>query len=79
MVQNFLIQEIPTAGAPPDRARLLQQQIEHPRDGHLEIPTDPGWGVDLDEEFIRSVLWDPSTPRKPPWLPLRPDGGLVHT
>ncbi|MBT4504380.1 MAG: galactonate dehydratase [Gemmatimonadetes bacterium] len=79
VVQNFLIQEIPTAGAPPDRSRLLQQQIEHPRDGHLEIPAGPGWGVDLDEEFIRSVLWDPSTPREPPWLPLRPDGGLVHT
>ena len=79
VVPNFLIQEIPTAGAPPDRHRLLHQQIEHPCDGHLEIPSGPGWGVDLDEEFIRSVPWNPSTPRQPPWLPLRPDGGLVHT
>lgn len=79
VVPNFLIQEIPTAGAPPLRHRLLQQQIEQPRDGHLEIPTGPGWGVDLDEEFVRAHPWDPDKPRSAPWLPLRPDGGLAHT
>jgi galactonate dehydratase len=79
VVQNFLIQEIPTSGAPPGRSRVLQQQIERPREGYLEIPSGPGWGVDLDEEFIRSVPWDPATPRKSPWIPLSPDGGLVHT
>jgi galactonate dehydratase len=76
---NFLIQEIPTAGAPPDRHRLVRQAIEQPRDGHLEIPTGPGWGVDLDEEFVRAHPWDPDKSRQAPWLPLRPDGGLAHT
>ena len=78
VVQNFLIQELPTAGAHPDRGRILVQQIEKPRDGFLEIPTGPGWGVDLDEDYLRSIPWQPGAPRRP-WVPLRPDGGLVHT
>ena len=78
VVQNFLIQEIPTAAAPPDRVRLLTEEIERPEDGYLEIPTGPGWGVALDEEFIGAHLWDPSAPRQP-WIPLGPDGGLIHT
>ncbi len=79
VVQNFLIQEIPTAGSHPDRGRILKQQIEKPRDGFLDIPTGPGWGVDLDEEYIRSIQWQPGAPPRQPWIPLRPDGGLVHT
>ncbi len=79
VLPNFLIQEIPTAAAPPDRHRLLCQAIERPCAGHLDIPAGPGWGVDLDEEFIRAHPWDPDQPRPRPWLPLRPDGGLAHT
>jgi len=79
VVPNFLIQEIPTAGAPPGRARLVQQEIEHPVEGHLEVPDGPGWGVDLDEEFIAAHAWDPTQVREHPRLPLRPDGGLAHT
>lgn len=78
VIQNFLIQEIPTAGASPERSQLLLQQIEIPRDGYLDIPTGPGWGVDLNIEFIRSHPWDPSMQRKP-WIPRTPDGGLIHT
>lgn len=78
VVQNFLIQELPTAGAPPGRAELLLQQIEQPKDGFLDIPDGPGWGVDLNEAYIRSHPWDPSTPRKP-WIPTDKDGGLIHT
>jgi galactonate dehydratase len=78
VIQNFLIQEIPTAGAPPERAQLLREQIEKPREGYLEIPSGPGWGVNLDEDFIRRRAWNPATPRQP-WIPLGPDGGLVHT
>lgn len=79
VVQNFLIQEIPTAGAHPDRGRILKQQIEKPREGFLEIPSGPGWGVELDEDYIRSIQWQPGAPPRQPWIPLRPDGGLVHT
>ena len=77
VLTNFLIQEIPTAGAPPGRARLLRQSIETPVDGFLDIPDGPGWGVDLDDEFIAASPWEPSTPRQP-HLPRRADGGPVH-
>ena len=77
-VQNFLIQELPTALVPPGRARLIKDQIEKPEDGYLEIPNGIGWGVELDEEFVRANPWDPGSPREP-WSPLGPDGGLVHT
>jgi galactonate dehydratase len=72
VVQNFLIQELPR------RARLIKEQIEKPEDGYLEIPGGIGWGVELDEEFVRANPWDPDSPRQP-WAPLGPDGGLVHT
>ena len=78
VLPNFLIQEIPTAGAHPGRARLLQQQIESPSEGYLDIPENPGWGVDLDDEFIVAHPWDPSTSRAP-WRPQRPDGGLIYS
>ena len=78
VVPNFLIQEIPTAGAHTGRARLLQQQIESPSDGFLDIPDGPGWGVDLDDEFIAAHPWDPTTLRTA-WRPQRPDGGLIHS
>ncbi len=78
VVPNFLIQEIPTAGAHAGRARLLQQQIESPNDGFLDIPDGPGWGVDLDDDFITAHPWDRST-RRTPWRPQRPDGGLIHS
>ncbi len=80
VIPNFLTQEIPTAGAPPERSRLIcQEDLERPRDGYLEIPTGPGWGVDLNEDFIATVPWDPDRARPAPWLPSLADGGLVHT
>lgn len=78
VIPNFLIQEIPTTRAPAGRSDLLLQQIEQPTDGYLDVPTGPGWGVDLNEEFIRTIPWDPAKPRQP-WLPLDQDGGLIHT
>jgi galactonate dehydratase len=78
VVPNFLIQEIPTAGAHVGRAMLLQQQIEQPTDGFLDIPDGPGWGVDLDEGYIAAHPWDPTTQRTA-WRPQRPDGGLIHS
>jgi galactonate dehydratase len=78
VTQNFLIQEIPTAGAPPERYELLKQRIEKPVDGYLSIPDGPGWGVDLNEEFIRTRPWNPAERRKA-WIPTGPDGALVHT
>jgi L-alanine-DL-glutamate epimerase-like enolase superfamily enzyme len=78
VVPNFLIQEIPTALAPPGRARLLARSIESPVEGFLEIPDGPGWGVDLDDDFVQAHIWDPSTPREPWRPPSRPDGGMIH-
>lgn len=78
VIQNFLVQEIPTAGAGPGRSELLIQQIETPQDGYLDIPSGPGWGVDLNLDFIRAHAWDPSVQRQI-WLPKTPDGGLIYT
>ena len=78
VVQNFLIQEIPTAGAPSGRAELLTQNIEQPVDGVLEIPDGPGWGVDLNMDFIRAHRWNPSGSRDA-WIRIDKDGGLIHT
>lgn len=78
VIQNFLIQEIPTAGAPPERTEPLLGNIERPVDGYLDIPDGPGWGVELNEDFIRTHPWDPATPRKP-WLRADKDGGLIYT
>ncbi len=78
VVPNFLIQEVPTAGAHVDRGKLLQQRIETPIDGYFAIPEGPGWGVDLDVDFIAAHPWNPSTPRTH-HPRLRPDGGLAHT
>ncbi|MBT3344727.1 MAG: galactonate dehydratase [Gemmatimonadetes bacterium] len=78
VVPNFLIQEVPTTLAHPHRARLLHQQIETPVDGYFDIPDQPGWGVDLDDEFIAAHPWEPSS-RPTPTPSLRPDGGLAHT
>ena len=29
------------------------------RDGVIELPTKPGWGVDLDEDLARARVWEP--------------------
>jgi L-alanine-DL-glutamate epimerase-like enolase superfamily enzyme len=35
--------------------------VTHPpviRDGHIEVPTGPGWGAEIDEEVLREHLWE---------------------
>jgi len=27
-------------------------------DGHLEMPTKPGWGIDFDEDVARNNVWE---------------------
>jgi galactonate dehydratase len=59
VVPNFLIQEVPN-GNNPDRKNLINGFDEKPVDGYLKVPQDPGWGVSLNEEFIRSLPENPS-------------------
>jgi L-alanine-DL-glutamate epimerase-like enolase superfamily enzyme len=28
-------------------------------DGHILVPTAPGWGADIDEEVLRAHSWEP--------------------
>jgi galactonate dehydratase len=68
--QNFVILEYKADDQPP-RRDLLQEPIRLV-DGYLELPTGPGLGIDLNEDFIA---------RNPAegWrraLPTRPDGSL---
>ena len=51
VVPNFLIQEIPWS---PDRADLLTVDVEQVQDGYLTVPEGPGWGVDLNLDFVRA-------------------------
>ena len=40
-----------------------------PRDGYLELrPDRPGWGVEIDEEYLRQdgyIHWERKVPRRP--------------
>lgn len=48
---NFLIQEVAfNAG----REHLLNKNVEIVQDGYLTPPTGPGWGVELNDEFLRA-------------------------
>jgi galactonate dehydratase len=51
VVPNFLIQEVPGS---PDRDKILTTQAEHVTDGYMVPPDGPGWGVEQNEEFLRS-------------------------
>jgi galactonate dehydratase len=51
VVPNFLIQEV-QQGA--DRERILTAPAEVVQDGYMRVPTGPGWGVELDEEFLHA-------------------------
>ncbi|MCZ6676770.1 MAG: galactonate dehydratase [Candidatus Poribacteria bacterium] len=62
VVPNFLIQEVPD-GNNPDRHNLIDGFEEKPVDGHLKVPQGPGWGVSLNEEYIRSLDERPSRGR----------------
>jgi galactonate dehydratase len=51
VVPNFLIQETSDS---PDRDKILSEPIEIVRDGYMVPPSGPGWGVELNEDFLRS-------------------------
>ena len=55
VIPNFLIQEIPTAGAHADRARLLQQQIESPNEGYLDIPSVAWRAADRAADLLPDI------------------------
>jgi galactonate dehydratase len=70
--QNFVILEYKADDEPP-RRDLLQEPIRLV-DGYLELPTAPGLGISLNEEFIarnQSEGWRRT-------LPTRPDGSLGY-
>ena len=50
---NFLIQEMVSGLA--DRVKVLTEPIElEVKDGYLPAPKGPGWGVELDMEFLKA-------------------------
>jgi galactonate dehydratase len=51
VVPNFLIQEI---SGSPERDKILTQPVEDVQDGYLVPPSGPGWGVELNEDFLRA-------------------------
>jgi galactonate dehydratase len=51
-ISNFLILEFQNDHV-PGRRELLTEVLEV-KDGYIEPPTKPGWGVELNEEFIEA-------------------------
>ena len=70
---NFLIQEVPN-GNNPDRKHLINGFEEEPIDGHLNVPEGPGWGVSLNEVYIRSLTGDTSRGK---WNAVDADGAIL--
>jgi galactonate dehydratase len=73
VVPNFLIQEVPN-GNNPERKNLIVGFEEKPVDGHLQVPQGPGWGVSLNEDYIRSLSGDPSRGK---WDAFDVDGSIL--
>jgi galactonate dehydratase len=71
VVPNFLIQE--TSGS-PDRDNILTAPVEAVQDGYLVPPSGPGWGVELNEDFLRS---QPLAERRMFPIQLAEDGSIV--
>ncbi|TAK24644.1 MAG: galactonate dehydratase [Chloroflexota bacterium] len=51
VVPNFAIQEVAKF---PGREQLLTTDPETVTDGYMTVPSGPGWGVDLNEDFLRA-------------------------
>jgi galactonate dehydratase len=51
VVPNFLIQECQVT---PERQNILTTAAEIVEDGYMRCPTGPGWGVELNEDFLRA-------------------------
>ena len=51
VVPNFLIQECQVT---PEREQILTTAVEVVEDGYMRCPGGPGWGVELNEEFLRA-------------------------
>jgi len=62
VIPNFLIQEVPN-GRNPERQKLIKGFEENPVNGYLEVPKGPGWGVELNEEFIETLPENPQAKR----------------
>ena len=53
VIPNFLIQEAVTLGE-----GYLTEPFELIEDGYIEIPNNPGLGIELDENFIEENIYD---------------------
>jgi len=71
VVPNFLIQEQIVR---PEHREMLTAPADVVRDGYMEPPRGPGWGVELNEEFLRA---HPYQERRMFPLELAEDGSLV--
>ena len=51
VVPNFLIQETTQS---PERDNILNRPVELVQNGYMAPPDGPGWGVELNEAFLRA-------------------------
>jgi galactonate dehydratase len=59
-IPNFLIQE----RGDNEHANLLAKPLPPVKNGHRELPTDPGLGITIDEDKLKSMVGEPR-----PYLP----------
>ena len=74
VIHNFLIQEVVTGDS--ERANLLTENIEVVKDGYMVAPSGPGWGVELNEEYLRAHPYQWVEP--PTWSTRLPDGSIAE-
>ncbi len=68
-VPNFLIQE----RGDMEHSNLLAKALPPVRNGHRELPTDPGLGITIDEDKLRAMVGEPQEYR----TRFDPDDGSV--
>jgi len=59
-IPNFLIQERGDA----EHTNLLAKPLPPVKNGHRELPTDPGLGITIDEDKLKAMVGEPR-----PYLP----------
>jgi galactonate dehydratase len=70
-IPNFLIQE----RGDNEHANLLAKPLPPVKNGHRELPTDPGLGITIDEDKLKSMVGEPR-----PYLPQydTDDGSVIE-
>jgi galactonate dehydratase len=59
-IPNFLILETHShnIGEVPESSKLVTKMLS-PKNGYIDLPNEPGWGVDFDYDYLNSLRYKP--------------------